>query len=201
MKINFIFLAIFKEQSQLASCNTKFSVAQHFVSVSLDDFSFLGNIQKSEDLLIGKRVRMKPEPTTSPSLTEIGSKLLSLYQTNEELQKLRDSQLENKLQTVTAELEDTKKKLRKANERYCRAVIELKHAKQSIQEKNEEISKMEDFILSIETFRDSSKTNSDASANNVRVIHSAGPASHQSRDLSPIPEENPDEIPDYFDVW
>lgn len=144
---------------------------------------------------------MKPEPTTSPSLTEIGSKLLSLYQSNVELQQLRDNQLEEKLQTVTAELKDAKKKLRKVNERYCRAVIELKQAKQSIEKKNEEISKLEDFILSIETFRDSSKTDSGASANNVRVIHSNGPASHQSRDLSPIPEENPDEIPDYFDVW
>lgn len=77
---------------------------------------------------------------------------------------------------------------------------QLKYAKEEIAEKDEQIKEMEEFILGQENVK-SDDSGSDVDLDFLSPDIGSRSASSKQFTLSPIPEENPDEIPYYYDAW
>lgn len=127
---------------------------------------------------------------------------MELKKTSLELDKSRRLQME-----AQAELSATSQKLvpalqKLANEIRLKTALEeqLKFARKEIAEKDQQIKEMEEFILDQETVKSDDSSN-DVELEFLSLDSGSRSAESKQQTLSPIPEENPDEIPYYYDAW
>lgn len=77
---------------------------------------------------------------------------------------------------------------------------QLKYAKQESADKDEQIREMEEYILGQENAK-SDDSDSDVELDFFSPDITSRSACSKHSTLSPIPEENPEEIPYYYDAW
>lgn len=133
---------------------------------------------------------------------ELDNKCIEHEKTSQELSKSRRLQMEaqTELSATTQKLGSTLQKL--SNEIRLKTALEdqLKFARKELADRDQQIKEMEEFILDQETVK------SDDSGNEVELDFlslDSGSRSAEAKQqtLSPIPEENPDDIPYYYDAW
>lgn len=151
---------------------------------------------------------MELVPNKKSNLLRIDNQLKSLYRENLKLQRVHENHMIENLFEIKKELSEKTLELKETKELLHMMKMELKFAKSLIKQKNEYIDELENFIRVLnkdqekdDSISDSSDNEdaSDGSRKQAPIIHTNSGCSGK-RDLSPIPEENPDEIPDYFDV-
>lgn len=105
--------------------------------------------------------------------------------------------------SLRAELEESDESLKKetsaklqVEENLHLKEIELKYANEAVQEKTEEISELMCLLLEPSKY---SEVDSNSSGDETEIYENK--ESNSKLTLSPIPEENIDEIPDYYDEW
>lgn len=126
------------------------------------------------------------EPQIAGYFSELSSKLEELkdvYQINSTLMKQRDE-----------EIESLKRQVLSLTSQLASVTTQLSFAKETIGEKDEEIVELEALILM------NNMSPSPTSEEEFEVDEELEP-SEPFPILSPIPEENIDEIPDYYDEW
>lgn len=155
--------------------------------------------------------------------SDILSKIVELkkvYEVNSCLQKRREDEFwemrvdlaktKAQLMCTKNELNETRAKLEREQSvkshlknLFRQSQKELKFARQMIEEKNSQISEMEEFILDLEWMKIEESATDDRVDDVKNQVHqkSSNETLFAERSLSPIPEENPSEIPDYYDQW
>lgn len=99
-----------------------------------------------------------------------------------------------------AELSVTFQKLSNATRLNKSLEDQLKFARKEISEKDKQIKEMEEFILDSESIK-SNDSGNEVELEFLSADSGARSAEGKQLTLSPIPEENPDEIPYYYDAW
>lgn len=114
----------------------------------------------------------------------------------------------NELQDANMIISQTKNELMHAREIVIKTRQELWHAREIITENNAQIADMEGYISNLEDelSDDGSEDGSVASYEHIEEVVNDPRGMRLRRcssqlSLPPIPEENPDEIPGYYDVW
>lgn len=145
---------------------------------------------------------------------------------NSNLMKKREEEIEalkekleaykKKIASTQDELEESKNSLQhelkmktKYKVLYRESKKQLEIAKKTIEEKSTEITEMEEYILLIEVRRENEENLENISYEDILNNSLDGltelfvsPSAVDSKlTLSPIPEENIEEIPDYYDEW
>lgn len=153
---------------------------------------------------------------------ELNSRVNSnlLKKREEEIEALKEK-LEAYKKTIAstqADLEESKNSLQnelkvktKYKSLYRESQKQLETAKKTIEENSTEISDMEEYILLMEVRREGAENLENISLSYEDILNNSvdglselfvSPSAVDSKlALSPIPEENIEEIPDYYDEW
>lgn len=150
---------------------------------------------------------MEPISNEKSNLLRIDNQLNSLYSQNLKLQRVHENHMLKSLFNIKKELSEKTFELEeKIKEILHMTKMGLKITKSMLKEKSWYIDELENFIRVMNQDQEKAADSisncgdhEDCPSKQALTFHSNSCCSGK-RDLSPILEENPDDIPDYFDV-